>query len=174
MAQTYLISPARLKEASELGEAVDDKIIKLAIQAAQDMDVEMILGTDLMDKIKSLLPTAINDPGNAAYKTLLNDYLENCLIFYTMDHLLDLISVKILGKGAMKREASEAQPLSNAERADRKREYKRKAEFYADKTIRYLIVNQTSFTEYMNPELTLDKVHPKKRDPFTTGFYLDE
>jgi hypothetical protein len=174
MSQIYLISPARLKEASELGENVDDKIIKLAIQSAQDMDVEMILGTDLMDKIKSLLPTDISSPGNSAYKTLLDDYLENCLIFYTLDHLLDLISVKILGKGAMKREAAEAQPLSNSERADRKREYKRKAEFYADKVIRYLIVNQADFPEYSNPEQALDKVQPKKKTPFTTGFYLDE
>jgi hypothetical protein len=174
MAQTYLISPARLKEASELGSNVDDKIVKLAITTAQDIEIEQILGTDLMDKIKSLVPTAINDPGNAAYKTLLNDYLENALIFYTLEHLMPLISVKLLNKGAMKREAEEAQPLSNAEREDRKREHRRKAEFYADKMMRYLIVHQEEYPEYINPDLTIDKTAPRRKASYKTGFYLDD
>lgn len=174
MGQTYLISPARLKEASELHSNVDDKIIKVAIQSAQDMEIEQVLGTDLMNKLKSLMPTAIDSGGNAAYKTLLNDYLENCLIYYTLEHIMSLISTKMLNKGAMKREAEEAQPLSNAEREDRKREHKRKAEFYADKMMRYLITYQSSYPEYYGNSLTLDKIAPRRTSIFNTGFNLDD
>ena len=46
-----------------------DKFIQF-LKIAQEITIQSYLGTDLYDKITSLLPTAINDAANSDYKTL--------------------------------------------------------------------------------------------------------
>lgn len=165
----YLLSPARLKTASELQENADDKVIKRAIKAAQDIHLEQILGTKLLDKISSLLPGHIHNPQNEDYKKLLDEYIEDVLIYHSLEELLDLLSVKFMQKGAMKREAEDAIPLSQSELEAMKRRYRSKAQHYEDRLIRYLVANDTKFPEYLDPGDTVDLVKPRKKGS-SSGF----
>jgi len=168
MAITYLISPARIKAITEVHDNVDDKILKRAILTAQDIELEVILGTALTNKLKEYV-TAGTLGSHAAYQTLINDYVENCLAYYALEQLVDLITYKIYNKGAMKREAEETQQLTSSELLDLKRGYRTKAEIYGDRLIRYLIQNQSSFSEYLSGNTELQNEKPKKRG-WSPGF----
>ncbi len=168
----YMLSQSRLKQASELQENVDDKTVKRAIKLAQDMYLEQILGTRLREKIESLLPTDISQGGNAVYQTLLHDYIEEVLIYRSLEELMDLITVKLMNKGAMKREAEEAQPLGREELAEIKRKYRNKADHYEDRLIRYLVANATDYPEYQDPGSSVAEIKPVK-NTYTSGFCFD-
>lgn len=173
MSKTLLLSPARLKAVSEAHSNVDEKIIQRAIETAQDLELEMILGTTLMEALKTKVAANVWTGGNAIYKVLLDQHVEPALIWYTMVELLDLITYKVGNKGVMKRVAEEAQPISNSEKAELIRRYKSKAEIYGDRLVRYLITNASSFTEYTNAERTLDKEIPRGRG-WSAGFYFED
>lgn len=169
-APVYLISTTRLKEVSEIHANVDDKILKRAITVAQDVYLESILGTRLLNHIKSLLPTTILS-GNAAYKTLLDDYIEPTLIYYSLLEGLDLIAFKLTNKGVLKREAEEAQPALSDERRGLINNYKEKAEHYGDRLVRYLVANSTTLPEYSESPADLSEL-PGRKDTFHGGFYF--
>lgn len=173
MANTYLISPARLKAASEIHENVDDKICKRAIRSAQDIQLEQVLGTTLIEKIKALVSSGLTAPENEKYKTLLDEYIEDALIYFALEEILDLSSFKIMNKGVMTREAEEAQPIRTGEREALKRRYRSKAEHYCDRLTRYLIANAEDFPEYASPDSGIDKIKPKKSG-WNMGFYFPE
>jgi hypothetical protein len=173
MSEALLISPGRLKSASEVHSNVDDKIITRAIITAQDIEIEMILGSKLMDKIKELITSGdISQGANQKYKTLLEDHIENALIYYTMEELMDLVTFKVMNKGVMAREADEARPIGSTEMLSLKRRYRSKAEIYGDRLMRYLIQNSNLFDEYNDPDSDISSEVPRGKG-FNSGFYLD-
>ena len=76
MAKALFVTTNDLRRKSLVGGSVDaDKFIQF-IEVSQDIHIQNYLGTSLYDKISSLITgSTINDPANAAYKTLLNDYI---------------------------------------------------------------------------------------------------
>ena len=173
MSETYLLSTSRFKTISEVHTNTDDKIVKKAIQLAQDIELEQILGTTLVDALKTKVSAGtIDDVGNENYLTLLNDYIENVICYYALEELVDLITFKVMNKGVLKREAEDTVMSGADERAALKRRYRTKAEIYADRLIRYLVKNETLFTEYLNHSTDIDKEQPRKQG-WNPGFYFD-
>ena len=72
------ISSARIKRDTALGSTVDDNILNPYIQIAQDRWILPVLGTDLDEYLKAEIatPTALT----GAYKTLVEDFLQPCLV----------------------------------------------------------------------------------------------
>ena len=76
MAYVLFISEERLKDSTTIGLNVDPALLLPYIKQAQKLYVETRLGTDLNQKLKDLIVAGtVNNAGNEAYATLLNDYI---------------------------------------------------------------------------------------------------
>ena len=105
---TMLISPKRVKESGELSLNVEDTMIGASIRTAQKVYLTDILGVPMIEKLQELvynkikgLPDNIDAPENVAYKTLLDDYLTDALIYKTIVDLYLRSSMKIRNMGAV-------------------------------------------------------------------------
>jgi hypothetical protein len=92
MAKALFITTNDLRRKSLVGGSVDaDKFIQFIEvsqdihEVSQDIHIQNYLGTSLYDKISTLITGGtIDDAANAAYKTLLNDYITPMLISQTI------------------------------------------------------------------------------------------
>lgn len=105
---TMLISPTRVKESGELNVGVEDRQIAASIRTAQNIYLRDVLGTDLIEKLQLLVFNKISgvndnidDPENIAYKTLLDEYLQDALVYKTVIDLAMRKSFEIRNMGVV-------------------------------------------------------------------------
>ena len=96
-----LISEDILKDRTTLHGNVDPKLLFPEIKAAQDMYIHPILGTALYNKIISEVEagTITGD-----YKTLLDDYIIDCILYYTLSSLPEALSYQMWNKGVVRKQ----------------------------------------------------------------------
>lgn len=103
-----LISPKKVKESGHLNLNVDEGVLGAAIRTAQNVYVQNIIGTELLEKLQTLVNdkiTGVNDgidgEDAVAYKTLLTEYLTPVLISKTVIETALRISLKIRNMGVV-------------------------------------------------------------------------
>lgn len=100
-----LISDETLKERTTIHGNIDPKLLYPEIKAAQDMYIHPILGTALFNKIVSDVDAG-TITGN--YKTLLDDYIIDCLLYYTLAGLPEALSYQFWNKGVIRKQGDES------------------------------------------------------------------
>jgi hypothetical protein len=170
-----LVSDTMIKERTSIHGNIDPKLIYPDIKVAQDMYILPILGTALYNKLQALiLNNTISDVANAAYKTLLDKYLVDALMYFTLSELPTTISYQFWNKGVLRKQGESTELPSMSELIDLSNKYKSRAEFYADKMRLYIVQNAPqSFPEYLNAGSTIDTVTPEQR-AFTNPVYLGD
>ncbi len=171
-----LVSDTMIKERTAIHGNIDPKLIYPDIKVAQDMYVQPILGSALFAKLQTIVSdNTINTvPGNANYKTLLDKFLADTLIYYTLSELPTTISYQFWNKGVIRKQGDSAELPSMSELIDISNKYKNRAEFYAERMRKWIINNAaTMFSEYLNPGNGVDTINPSNRS-FTTGIYLGD
>lgn len=165
-----IISPTMIKARTQVHDATDEKFMFPEIKACQDLYIHPILGTDLFNKI-------LNDieAGTLAgvYKTLVDDYLIDCLLNYVLAELPEGMNYQISAKGLMQKTSEGANNVSMDDMYKAMSKYKNRAEHYAERAVLYLKKNKADFTEYLNPGTDIDDIKPDD-DSFTNPFYLGE
>lgn len=151
MTETFLISEAKLREYTSIDNNIDTALIKNAIRESQDIELQRVLGTLLYDKIISLVNAGtIGDSVNSAYKTLLDSYVQNFLLYAAYYYALDSIYLRSRNNGLLTPSGGENSELASKQLYDMKRQStKNKMEFYSQKLRDYLIEEEASY-----PELT--------------------
>lgn len=144
MAVTYLLSAAEFKEYTPVHGNVDDKFIKQSILACQDMYVVEITGTNLYNK---LIADVLTLSGN--YKTLLQDYLHKGMRYWIMSELAQILSDRFTNIGYQEKYSEISTGVDRTNLLQDKNDFKNKAEFYAEKTRKYLCANTDLFPEYL-------------------------
>lgn len=153
-----LISDAMIKERTAIHGNIDPKLIYPDIKVAQDMYIEPILGTALYNKLLN----DINGAGPAGeYKTLLDKFIVDALIYYTLAQLPTTISYQFWNKGVMRKQGQDTELPTMSELVDISNKYQERGEFYANRLRKYLIQNApTKFPEYINPGSGVDDIRP--------------
>lgn len=147
MTTTFLISEAKLREYTDIDNNVDTALIKNGIRESQDIELQRLLGTLLYDKLLSDVDAGTLT-GN--YQTLVNDYVQDFLIYAAYWYILDSIYLRSRNNGLLIPNGGE-----NSDSVDRtlynvkRQSVKNKMEYYADGLKDYLIEEEASF-----PELT--------------------
>ena len=167
MSRVLFIGTARLKKQTPIQQNVDDDLLNNYIFRAQETHIHQYLGTDLYVSIKNKV---LQNQLSGAYKTLMDDYITNCLIEWAFYEVLPFISMKITNKTIAR---GNADYLAEADLADLK--YLRQtvrdvAEFYGQRMITYLKENNELYPEY-NTNSGLDKLIPNSNAYFN-GVYL--
>jgi hypothetical protein len=169
MSQVNILKVSVLKERTGIHDNLDEKLIYPDIKAVQDMYLPPILGTALLNKIIA----DITDSSLAgAYKTLVDTFLIDLLINYTLSELPMAISFQFWNKGILRKTSDNTESPSTLEIQMIADKYRRRGDMYAENTRKYLWQNQTHFPEFLNPGNGVDTVFPDKN--YNMPIYLGD
>lgn len=164
-----LLSEDILKDRTSIHGNVDPKLLFPEIKAAQDMYIHPVLGTALYDKIIGDVDASGTTTG--VYKTLLDDYIVDALLYYVLSGLPDAISFQFWNKGVVRKTGDNTELPSMSDLADVSNKYRVRAEWYAERLNKYLKQNSSSFPEYESPGDGLDTINPEISS-YTMPIYL--
>jgi hypothetical protein len=168
-----LISVDTIKDRTPIHDNVDEKLIYPEIKLAQDMFIHPILGTALYDKLISDIDTTGTTTG--AYKTLLDNYIIDTLMYHVLSALPEALSFQFWNKGVVRKVGESTELPSMSELLDISDRYRRKAEWYGERLTLYLKQTASSsvLPEYLSPGDTVDTLIPENSS-FTSPIYLGD
>lgn len=162
------IHPNEIKANNFVDENVDDKYIRNSIVLAQNLHILPILGTGLFNDIKDQIEA---DTLTANNQSLLSDYIQPALEWFTMYELIDALLYKFTNKSISKKSSENSSPISADDAVNLKNKFKNIAEERTQRLISYLCENSDTYTLYDNPGTGSDVIHPR-RFAFETGWNL--
>ena len=162
MAESLLITRQDVVKFTAINGNLDvDKYISF-VKIAQDVHIQSILGTDLLNKIKSDI--AANTLANP-YLALLTTYVKPMLIHWAMVEYLPFAAYTIANKGVYKHESENSQTVDKVEVDFLVEKQRQIAQHYTQRFVDYICFNMNSFPEY-NSNSNGD-MYPKTDNNFT-------
>lgn len=151
MTNTLLISEAKFREYTDVNNSLDTALIKNAIREAGDIGLQAIIGTLLYEKIMNLVDSGdIDDSSYSNYKTLLDSYIQDFLLYSSYWYSLDAIYLRPRNNGLVRPTGGENAEGVERELYNLKRQtVENKMQYYAQRLTNYIIENEAMF-----PELT--------------------
>lgn len=169
MAAIFL-SEATLKLESILQDNVDMKVVTPTIKDVQNFYILPILGTSLYNEIAAQITASSVTTAN---KTLLDTYIQPCMIWYVRYELPLNMNYKYFNKSIGVQNADNMNPASLDELQVIMDRAKNKAEWYAERISKFLLENSTTYPLYMNQTgIGIDTIFAK-RNNFTSGMVVD-
>lgn len=167
-ANILFINETLLKNRTGISDAIDGKQIKPQIKLAQDMYVQPALGSTLYLRLQSGIEAANLSTNESA---LLDNYITDCLVWYTMSLLPMALGYQFFSKGVLQKTSEESQTPTRGDLELISSSYKQTAEFYKQRLISYLRQNYTMFAEYFTTGNGLDVIFPETR-AYTCPIYI--
>lgn len=164
------ISVDTIKDRSGLHLNVDEKLVKGEIKAVQDMYILPALGTALYDRLQAGI-TANNL--TQLEVTLLNDYIVDTLVNFTLAELPQGLSFQFYNKGLLRKGGENFENPSMQDMIDIANRYRSRAEFYKQRLIKYLRQNIVDFPLYSNYGSGIDAIKPE-RDAYNSTIWLGD
>ena len=149
MAKALFVTPKDIKRFSILSGSVDpDKFIQW-IEIAQEIHIQNYLGTDLYDKISSLiLNGTLGDAGNEKYNTLVETHIKPMTIHWSQVEFLPYSAYTISNGGVYKHSSENSETVSKDEIDYLVEQQRNVAQHYTRRFIDFMSFNQSQFPEY--------------------------
>jgi len=149
MAEYLLTSESFVKSVSSISDNIAGKYIQPSIWEAQEVSLKSILGSCLLDRLKSIgLANGFNLPENAQYKDLV-DRCQYYLAYTAIVEITNKVSYKIGNFGVAKSQDENLSVVTQDEIGKMQYYYQSKADFCALELQQWLLENKEFF-----PELT--------------------
>jgi hypothetical protein len=149
MSYVLLISEQKLKDSTAINLNVDVNILLPYVLQAQTLYIEPKLGTQLYEHIKGLIQAGtIGNVGNAAYKTLLDDYISFVLVNYSFYHAIPYLRFKVENGNIYSKTSENGTALTTEESQSLREEISNTAQYYTERLIEYIRNNIGDFPEY--------------------------
>jgi len=162
------ITEQLFKERTGASNAIDGKQLFPMIKVAQDIYIQPTLGSTLYNRLQ----TGIDDDDlNNDEKTLIDNYITDTLIWFTMSMLPMVMGYQLFSKGFLQKTTEDSVTPSRADLELIENKYKSMAEFYSNRMVKYLQENYTLYYEYLNYGMGLDVIFPEKK-VYTSPIYL--
>tara|TARA_R100000654_G_scaffold14014_5_gene30324 strand:+ start:454 stop:1017 length:564 start_codon:yes stop_codon:yes gene_type:complete len=162
------ISENKLKKSTTINGNVDVELLRPYMKVAQDLHIHTKLGTDLYNKLQSDI-TGSSLSGN--YQTLVEDYIQDALVHWTLYECIPFLGYKIMNKNIV-RKTSETSDMAGLDELNYLREVVRNtAEWYTERLIDYLRHNNSNFPEYSTN--SNEDISPTKQN-YYSGMNLQE
>ena len=156
------------KERTGASNAIDGKQLFPMIKVAGDMYIQPVLGSTLYKRLQEGVE---NDDLSVDEKALIDDYITDALIWFTMSMLPMSMGYQLFSKGFLQKTSEESTPPSRADLELIEQKYKSMAEFYNSRLISFLQENYTLYSEYINVSMGLDTIFPTTK-AYTCPIYL--
>lgn len=171
MSKIFLINENVLKSETILNDNVGSEFIRPAIEASQDIYLQQLIGTELLEKLYNLVVTNnIQEDENTHYKTLIDEYITNYLKYKVLAEITIPLAYKYRSAGVVQ---SNGENYSNSQMKDAtlvQNHYELRATFYAERLSKYLNTNSNLFPEYMSTRDNADmRANP---DAYQTNILL--
>lgn len=145
MTSTFIISEAKLREFTDVNDNLDTAFIKNAVREAQDIHLQRIIGTVLYNKLLSDIDA---DSLAGAYKTLVDDYVQDFLLYAVYYECLLAIYVRPRNNGLLSSTGGENSESVTRDLYEVKRQsVENKMQYYAERLVNYIIEKQNSLPE---------------------------
>ena len=149
MAYVLFISEQKLKDSTAINLNVDTDLLLPYIRQSQKLYVEPKLGTDLTQKLKDLITAGtLSNVANAAYKTLVDDYIGDMLPNWAFYHAIPFLRFKIENGNIYSKTSETGTALSTEESQHLREEIRNTSEYYTERMIDYVRNNTSSFPEF--------------------------
>ena len=174
MTNTFLISEAQIRNYTDIEDNIDTALIKNGIREAQDIKLQTVIGTLLYNKIIALVDSQeIDLPANANYKTLLDSYIQNMLIYSSFYYILESVYVRSRNNGLIIPDEGESSVSAQRDIFNVKRQsVENKMQFYNDLLTDYIIEENTLFPE-LNASNKLYDLQPNYDTKVATPFVFN-
>lgn len=148
MTNVLLISEDYVKTHSALNENFFGKYLTPAIVESQDMGLQTVIGSCLYNKLLSLVADgSIKQTENAAYKGLLDDYIQPYLLYKVLNNSALYANVKLSNIGTHLSNDEHIVNLTQGEVDLLRHDFDYKANFYQRRLQEYLLENCGIFPE---------------------------
>ena len=172
MAYVLFISEERLKDSTTIGLNVDTSLLSPYLVQSQKLYIETRIGTQLSDKLKALIVAGtVNNVGNEAYATLLNDYIAEVLPSYCLWMAVPFLRYKIENGNIYSKTSETGNALSTEEAQQLRNEVLNTAEYYMERMVSYLCNNSSLFPEFTTN--TGSDVSPDRNTAFYSNMNLE-
>ena len=169
MTTTFLISEAKVRAFTSLNNSVDTDLIKNCIRTAQDYRLQSVIGTVLYEKLLSDVNSASL---TGYYKTLVDDYLQDFLLYAVYYESLEEIFLRPRNNGLLKPNGGENSDPVDKSLYDMKRQsIENKMTYYSDRLTKYLIENQNNLPE-LNESQYLFEQNPDYSEKYKNPFVM--
>ena len=138
------------------GNVNSDKFI-FFIKLAQEIHIQNYMGTKLYDGLTAAIPN-IDQPVNARWKTLLDDYVVPMLIWFAQVDYIPFASYQIRQGGMFKHRSENAETVSKEDVDYLTEKARTNAEWYSRRFIDFMSFNQSDYPEYTSN--TNDDIYP--------------
>lgn len=143
-----LCSAETIKTYTNIDNNISDEYILPALNQAQMIDLEAILGTQLVRKLQMLVATnSIDNIENEYYQELLDDYITDFLAYSTIVKLIPIISFKIGNSGTVISSDEKLINMSFDEVFDLKDYYQNQADYLQYRLQKYVLENTNKYKE---------------------------
>jgi len=167
--KTLMVVADYIRDNTVINKDVGSELIEPFIVSAQNVRIESILGTGLFnDIITNINNTTI--AGNN--KTLLDDYIQPCLIQWVVYEALPFINYKLTNKSVSTQDSDNSTHSQLNEVQYLRENVRNTAEYMSQRLTDYLKSNTTLFPLYINPGNDCDTIRPNSSNYFN-GIYLD-
>lgn len=177
MTTTFLITEAKIRSFTSLNNSVDTELIKNSIRTAQDYRLQSIIGTVLYRK---LLSDVDSSSLTGYYQTLVDDYIQDFLLYAVYYETLEEIYLRPRNNGLLKPNGGENSDPVDKDIYDMKRQsVHNKMTYYAERLTNYIIEEEANFPE-LNEGNKLYQQEPdyteKYKNPFVmrTDYFASE
>jgi len=149
MAYVLFISESKLKDSTAINLNVDPQILLPYVLQAQRIYIEPKLGTTLYEKLESLITAGtIGNVGNEAYKTLVDEYIGDCLPSWAFHMCIPYLRFKTENGNIYSKTSETGTALTTEEAQHLREEVRNNAEYFTERMIKYITNNTSSFPEY--------------------------
>ena len=149
MAYVLFISELKLKDSTAINLNVDPEILLPYVLQAQRIYIETKLGTTLYEKLESLITAGtIGNVGNEPYKTLVDEYIGDCLPSWAFHMCIPYLRFKTENGNIYSKTSETGTALSTEEAQHLREEVRNNAEYFTERMIKFITNNLTDFPEY--------------------------
>ena len=167
MSYILFISENKIKDSTAIGGNVDNETLLPYIRTAQKEFIEAKLGTQLFTKLQNDIQAGSLA---GAYKTLVDDYIQDALVHLSFYRAFPFLRFKIQNGNIVSRDSENATSLTREEAQDLREEIRNTGEFYLERLIDYIKHNLELFPEYSTN--TGSDISPD-RNAFYSGMNLE-
>ena len=149
MAYVLFISEQKLKDSTSVNLSVDSAYLLPFILQAQRLYVETKIGTELYEKLETLITNGtLGDVGNENYKKLVDEYIGDFLPNMALYHAIPYLRFKIENGNIYSKSSETGTALSTEEAQHLREEVKNTGEYFIQRMIDYITNNVSLFPEY--------------------------
>lgn len=149
MAYQLFIQKKDLKKFSILDGNIDSDRLMHCCKIAHDIHLQNYLGTDLFERLQAGITA---EDLNADETGLLDNYVKDMAVMWTIVEVLDELPYQITSKGVYKHISENAESVDIDELEFLQQKYRDKAQYYTQRLIRYMDNNSDLFPEYSSNE----------------------